>query len=110
DPGSGKQWRIAGGCSASLAPDGRRVTNNEGDHRKLAIRDFESGARLGMVNAPPDLAFDNQFWSNADNWLVSKSEGPFEDVFVHDILKNEAFRVTFVGQCDRPDLFVESAR
>ncbi|MBU1910330.1 MAG: flippase-like domain-containing protein [Verrucomicrobia bacterium] len=110
DPGSGTQWRIAGGCSASLAPDGRRVTNNEGDHRKLAIRDFESGARLGMVNAPPDLAFDNQFWSNHENWIASKSEGPFEDVFVHDILKNEAFRVTFVGQCDRPDLFVESAR
>jgi uncharacterized membrane protein YbhN (UPF0104 family) len=110
DPGSGKQWRIAGGCSASLSPDGRRVTNNEGDHRKLAIRDFESGARLGTLDAPPGLAFDNQFWSNHDNWIVSKSEEPFEDVFVHDVLKNEAVRVTFVGQCDRPDLFVESAK
>lgn len=108
DPAAGRSWRIAGGCSASLSPDGKRVTNNEGDHRKLAIRDAASGARLGTVNAPPGLAFDNQWWSNDPNWLASKSEGLFEDVFVHDLLKNEAVRVTFIGQCDRPDLFVGS--
>lgn len=107
DPASGRSWRIAGGCSASLSPDGKRVTNNEGDHRKLSIRDFESGARLGTVNAPPGLAFDNQFWSNDAGWMASRSEGPFEDIFVHDILKNEAVRVTFSGDCDRPDFFVE---
>ncbi|HOW97263.1 MAG TPA: lysylphosphatidylglycerol synthase domain-containing protein [Kiritimatiellia bacterium] len=108
DPGAGRSWRIAGGCSASLSPDGNRVTNNEGDHRRLSIRDAVSGARLGTVNAPAGMAFDNQWWSNDPNWLASRSEGLFEDVFVHDLLKNEAVRVTFVGQCDRPDLFIES--
>lgn len=110
DPRTGRHWRIAGGCSASFSPDGRRVTNNEGDHQRLSLRDFESGEKWGGLTAPPGLAFDNQFWSNEMNWLVSKSEGAYEDIFIHDLLKDEAVRVTFMGACDRPDLFVESAR
>lgn len=110
DPASGRQWPIATGCSASLAPDGRRVTNNQGNHRTLAIRDFASGALLGSVDAPPGLAFDNQFWSNRDGWLASKSEGAFADIFVHDVEANMAVRVTFCRDADRPDLFVETLK
>ena len=107
DPARGQSWRIARGCSASLSPDGRQITHNLDGHRTLALRDFRSGAEAGAVSAPPGLAFDNQFWSNRENWLASKSEGPFADVFVHDIRADRAVRVTFLGDCDRPDLFVE---
>lgn len=107
DPASGRSWRIASGCSASFSPDGRRVTNNDGNHRSLTIRDFETGRAVGSVSAPEGLAFDNQQWSNDENWMVSRSEGLVEEVFVHDLLKNTSFHVTYVKKADRPDVFIE---
>ncbi len=109
DLATGKQWKIADGCSASLSPDGKRVTNNAGNHRKLFLRDVESGQVTGIVNAPEGHTFDNQFWSNDEDWLVSiNDDGDAADVFVHQISKNKAVQVTFTGDCDRPDLFITS--
>ena len=107
DPKSGEFRRIADGCSASFSPDGKRVTNNAQGHEGLALRDFETGASRGTVSSPPGLQSDNQCWSNRADWLAAKSEGAYEDIFVHYIADDTATRVTFTGDCDRPDLFVE---
>lgn len=107
DLAKGKDWRIAGGCSASFSPDAQRVTNNDGNHRALSIRLWESGRKVASVDAPPGRTFDNQFWSNDQDWIASITDDYAEDVFIHQVSQDRSFRVTSSGDCDRPDLFVE---
>ncbi len=104
---TGRQWKIAGGCSASLSPDGARVTNNSSDHRKLLLRRWDDGSLAAEVSAPPGRTFDNQFWSNDPDWIASVTDDKTRDVFIHRVSDDRAFQVTTVGDADRPDLFVE---
>jgi len=108
DPGTGKHWKLGSGCSASLSPDGRLATNNLGGHRRLALRDWRTGTPVDHVHAPPGRTFDNHFWSNHGDWLVSSTEGERQDVFLHQISSGRAAQLTFSGDCDRPDLYVET--
>ncbi len=106
DLDAGKSRTLAKGCSASLSPDGARVTNNLRGHKRLALLSWDDGTELGVVAAPEGHKFDNQFWSNHPDWLASMTEGRDGDIFIHRISVDRAFRITALGGCDRPDLFV----
>lgn len=106
DVHEGKDWTIAGGCSASLSPDGTLVTQNNGRHSALKLRGWRTGKEVGMIGAPKGLLFDNQFWSNHSDWIASQSEGAYQDVHLHNVKLDRAWRVTASGACNRPDLFV----
>jgi uncharacterized membrane protein YbhN (UPF0104 family) len=103
---SGAGRTVARGCSASLSPDGRYVTVNGADHDVLYVYDTESLKVVGEVQAPAGQRFDNQFWSNDPELLVSTSEGDRNDIFIHDLQAGSARQVTSSGKCDRADLFV----
>ncbi|MDM8553119.1 lysylphosphatidylglycerol synthase domain-containing protein [Desulfococcaceae bacterium HSG7] len=105
---TGQNRTIARGCSASLSPEGLLVTVNADNHEKLDLYWVHSGVKKGQIDAPHRLKFDNQYWSNKQDWIVSKSEGIRTDIFVHYVHANRAVQVTFTGDCDRPDLYIAS--
>jgi Tol biopolymer transport system component len=105
---TGKKRKLAAGCSASISPDGRIVTRNDRSHTRLSLLSWEKGEEAGSLSAPDGLLFDNQFWSNDQDWIVSRSEGAYQDIFVHRVSTDEAYRATYSGDCDRPDFFVRS--
>lgn len=108
DLASGEDRKLARGCSVSVSPDGRLVTNNRGDHTVLALIDWATGNVVGQVDAPAGRTFDNQFWSNHKDWLVSVTEGDSQDILIHRISQNQYRQITSEGDCDRPDLYVRS--
>jgi Tol biopolymer transport system component len=108
DLNNGERRNLAAGCSASLSPDGRMVTHNDRSHTRLALLSWDGGGEEGAVSAPAGLHFDNHFWSNARDWIASRSEGEYEDIFIHRVSTDRAYRVTFSGDCDRPDFYVRS--
>lgn len=103
---TGRNWRLAGGCSASLSPDGRLVTQNSGDHRRVYLRDWEHGAPVATLDSPAGLSFDNQFWANDPDWITSASHGKLREIFIHRVSTNQSWRVTYAGSADRADLYV----
>lgn len=103
---SGRQQTVARGCSASLSPRGRLITVNGRGHRYLSLYDSHTLQLTARVKAPPDETFDNQFWSNHDDWLVSTSERGGHDIFLHRVSSDRSVRVTTRGNCDRGDLFL----
>jgi len=103
---SGLSRTVANGCSASLSPDGELVTVNGRKHKKLYLYDWGTLQVKGHVSSPPGIKFDNQYWSNNGQWLVSTSEGDYHDIFIHHVPSNTAYRLTTAGDCDRADLFV----
>ncbi len=105
---SGEKRMLAAGCSASLSPDGRMVTRNNMDHTRLSLLSWKEGKEEASMSPPVGLNFDNQFWSNSRDWVVSSSEGAYQDIFAHRVSTDEAYRVTYSGDCDRPDFFVRS--
>jgi Tol biopolymer transport system component len=101
------QWLIGTGCSSSLSPDGTRLTSNAGNHKRLKILRWGTFEEVGSLPVPVDRTVDNEFWSNHPDWLVSRTEQPREaDIYVHYVPQQTAVRVTFTGDCNRPDLFV----
>ncbi len=104
--GNGVVRTVGNGCSASLSPDGQLITVNNKSHTKLFFHQWESLQRTGFIGAPKGLKFDNQFWSNHPEWVVSTSEGITHDIYMHYVPSNTSFRVTSTGDCDRADLFV----
>jgi hypothetical protein len=107
DLATGRDWKISSGCSASLSPNGERVTNNSDNHRQLLLRRWTNGEIVQTLDAPPGRTLDNQYWSNESNWIASVSDDTDQtDVFVISVSQNRAWQVTFTGDCDRPDLYV----
>jgi uncharacterized membrane protein YbhN (UPF0104 family) len=106
DISSGQGKTVARGCSASLSPDGRYVTVNSSDHTVLYLYASDSLQKVGEVRAPSGLRFDNQFWSNDPDLLVSTSEGDRKNIYIHHVRRGTSRKVTFSGDCDRADLFV----
>ncbi len=108
DLSSGTERIVSNGCSASLSPDGLFITVNDKSHTKLFLYQWQNMQRAGFVSAPEGLKFDNQFWSNHIDWIVSTSEGKgtSHDIYLHYVPSNTSFRVTSTGDCDRADLFV----
>ncbi len=103
---SGEGRTVARGCSASLSPDSRYVTVNSADHEVLYLYASDSLQKVGEVQAPAGYRFDNQFWSNDQELLVSTSEGDSKNIYIHNVLRGTARKVTTSGQCDRADLYV----
>lgn len=84
---------------------------NGSGHKKLDIIDAIRGERPGTVDAPPGNTFDNQFWPNHQDWMVSVVEEGALDVFIHQISTNRSWRrMTDFGDCNRPDLSLDVTR
>jgi len=97
---------VAWGCSASLSPDGLYVTVNSQDHRKLHVFSTGTLKREFFIPSPGEKGFDNQFWSNQLNWLVSTSDGNHNDIFVHNVRDGTSRQATSGGHFDRADMFI----
>lgn len=106
DTQSGALRSVANGCSASLSPDGEMITVNDQDHKTLHIYNWESLRKKGSVSAPEGVKFDNQFWSNHPQWLVSTSEGGESNIYIHHLRSDTSYQVTSSGDCDRADMYV----
>jgi uncharacterized protein (TIRG00374 family) len=98
--------KISRGCSASLSPDGGKVTVNGNKHKRLHFYDTAVAKPVGHIDAPDGLKFDNQFWSNSDDWIASASEGKSGHIFIHRVSTNQMWRASLDTDCDRPDLYV----
>ncbi|AGF79149.1 hypothetical protein UWK_02613 [Desulfocapsa sulfexigens DSM 10523] len=103
---SNSNHTVSRGCSASISPDGSKVTVNGGKHRILHIHQWDSLKKIGQIHAPTGKQFDNQLWSNSPQWLVSTTEGKRRDLFLHHINSDSSFQITTSGDCDRGDLYV----
>jgi len=97
---------VSKGCSASLSPDGSRVTVNGPKHRVLHLYRWEDLKKAGKIHAPVGKRFDNQFWSNNPQWLTSTTEGKRNDIFLHHVASDTSYQLTTSGDCDRADLYV----
>lgn len=104
---TGSEQTVSKGCSASLSPDGSRVTVNGPKHRKLHFYRWQDLKRTGEIHAPVGRRFDNQFWSNNPQWLTSTTEGKRNDIFLHHVASNTSYQLTTSGDCDRADLYVK---
>ena len=96
---------VSRGCSASISPGGR-ITVNGGNHRELFMFSSRTYARENALLMVDGKKFDNQFWSNHEDWLTSKSEGDEENIYIHHVPSGAAFQMTRSGGCDRANLFV----
>ncbi len=97
---------VSRGCSASLSPDGNRVTVNGHKHRVLHLYQWENLKKVGQIHAPTGRSFDNQLWSNNPQWLTSTTEGKLNDIFLHHVTSDSTYQITTSGDCDRADLYV----
>lgn len=104
---AGERRDIARGCSAGVSADGRLITVNRGGHDRLDLFDAESGAFSRELLAPPDVRLDNQQWSNHPDWMAAVIEGERQDIVIQRVSDGRVWRVTDVGDADRPDLWVE---
>lgn len=105
---AGTSRSVAKGCSASLSPDGSRITVNGLDHKNLFLHDWKNLQRVDRVSIPPGMKFDNQYWSNHPRYITATSETGGRNIFIHDLETGISHRVTATGDCDRSDFFVTS--
>ncbi len=103
---SGTNRRLGKGCSAGMPPSGKLVSNLQDGHKKLMLIDWAVGETRFSIDAPPGEKFDNHAWSNLEDWLVSESEINGHNIYVHEVSKNRATRVTDGGNDQRPDLYI----
>ncbi|MCL7488547.1 MAG: flippase-like domain-containing protein [Desulfobulbaceae bacterium] len=103
---TGTSRTVASGCSASLSPDGTRITVNGQDHENLYLYDWENLQVINVVKNSSAMKFDNQYWSNDPGYIVSTSENSTRDIFIHDIHTKTHYQATNSGDCDRADLFI----
>lgn len=101
--------KLGSGCSAALSPDAERCTNNQPMHGRMLVRRWSDWSVVGEYHAPAGMTFDNEAWSNDPRWLVTRTEQPNnQNCFVHDPVADRAVQVTFTGDANRPDLFVQA--
>ena len=105
---TGQNRKVDSGCSASLSPVGNRITVNGPKHLILKLYKWDSLQQAGQITAPTGAKFDNQFWSNRRNWIVSISEGDRHDIYIHHVPSDTAYRITSTGDCNRGDLFIST--
>lgn len=103
---SGASAELGRGCSASVSPDGRLATINVDGHRELWLVDTQTGKDQQRLLAPAGGQLDNQKWSNHPDWIVGIVEGERQDIVVQRARDGRVWRVTDVGDADRPDLWV----
>ncbi|MDH3694792.1 MAG: hypothetical protein OER96_09505 [Gammaproteobacteria bacterium] len=100
------QHRLGNGCSAGMPPSGKWVSNLVDGHKKLNLIDWKTGETRLVIDAPPGEKFDNQAWSNKEDWLVSESEVNGHNIYMHEVSANRATQVTGGGKDQRPDLYI----
>lgn len=103
---SGEIRTVSRGCSATISPDGRYVTVNARDHRKLYVFDWQGLKKQFSIPAPNGGKFDNHYWSSSNHWLVSTAEGDRHDIYIHHVPSGWNDRITDTGDSDRADFFV----
>ncbi|WP_419176051.1 lysylphosphatidylglycerol synthase domain-containing protein [Desulfosediminicola sp.] len=103
---SSEAANVARGCSASFSPNGKLVTVNGGDHTFVQLYGVEDLQERGRIPSPQGQRFDNHFWSNHRDWLVSTVEGKATNIYIHHVPTGNSRKVTDFGDCDRADLFI----
>ena len=97
---------VSKGCSASISPSGGKVTVNGPKHKTLKLFDWGSLKHTATIPSPSGLKFDNQFWSNKDDWVASATEGEERNIYLHNAVTGKYFKVTSTNDCDRPHIFI----
>ncbi len=100
---SGNHSIISRGCSASISPEGNFITVNSLDHGELFLFNRKEKSKTSSLQMIKGLTFDNQYWSNSQEWIASKSNGADNNIYLHHAPTSANFQVTFSGRCDRPD-------
>lgn len=103
----GEQHTISSGCSASISPNGKRITANASNHKKLLFFHRATNKQVASVEMIEGKKFDNQYWSNHQDWFASKSDGTSENIYLHHIPSSAGFQITFSDKNDRPDYFIK---
>ena len=105
---SGDLRAVRRGCSASLSPDGRKVTVNGSDHHYLFLVTLRNG-QVQTIHTPA-TALDNHHWSNHSRWIAAVSDPPEQAVFLDDLDERKVYRPEIPQGVDRPDLYVINMR
>ncbi|MCC5828280.1 MAG: PD40 domain-containing protein [Phycisphaeraceae bacterium] len=100
--------RYARGCSPGVSPDGTMIMNNVGGHRALEIRRWNGNRikQLSADDARPDQRWDNHHWSNHADFIAAEGDGRQGEIYLVQVSNNDVFRVTWLGKCAHPSLFV----
>lgn len=107
----GKLAKITPGCSVSLSPDGEFFLHNNGGHSRLTVRHWGDNSIAREIKAPEGFQIDNVKWSNHPDWIAVRSEGKgAENIYLYHIPLDRYYQVTFCGDANRPDLFVENSK
>ncbi len=106
---NGSTRTVSKGCSASLSPDGNTVTVNSQNHRVLSLFDWKNLTKVTQIHAAASFKFDNQLWSNNPEWLSSTTGGDIKNIYLHHLPSDSSYRITSTGDCDRADLYVQTA-
>ena len=117
---------ISSGCSANLSPDGELLTDLNGTHLSIAVRRWETGEFVRTIPGPAGYEFDNEIWSNDPDWVALQTQFKIitdtntapptvrmerrEDIFLTCATTSRVIRVTRLGDCVRPDLFIRRRR
>lgn len=100
------------GCSPAISPDGKRIMNNVGSHRQIAIRNWDGQGefRVDTRTCRPDREWDDHHWSNHNDYVTGHGEDRGEESYVVKVSENRVTRVTWEGDTDAPDLYVARAK
>jgi dipeptidyl aminopeptidase/acylaminoacyl peptidase len=108
------------GCSTNISPDGSMVMNNTRAHpstnniahKSIMIWNFEAtGALIKEIMIPtdvPDPMWDNQHWSNHNDWIAAKGDGGVTESYLINWRSGNTYRVTWEGATNYPDLWVDT--
>jgi hypothetical protein len=105
---AGNSRNIARGCSASISPDGKMVTNLLSGHRNLDLIKPANGDRVRLLDAPDGVVYDNQYWTNHPDWIAGELEGDKRDIVLINATDGRVRRVTDEGTASRGDVFIRS--
>ena len=96
------------GCSSGISPDGTWLINNDDGHRTMTIRswDRKTVKTLRASICKPDSGWDNQTWSNHNDYILAQGDNKGES-YVINIPAKRGTRVTWVGNTVYPDLYIE---
>ncbi len=101
--------KYSGGCASGISPDGKWIMNNDDGHKTMTIRswDRKTVKKLRASICRSDNEWDNQTWSNHNDYVCAEGDGKTSDGYVINISANRGTRVTWVGNVVYPDLYVE---
>ncbi len=109
DLGTGTSREFGPGCSTALSPDGRLYTDNQPWHKIMFVRRWDDQAVVAELHTPSGMTFDNEAWSNDPRWVIARTEQiRHQNCYVYNTAGGRPVRVTFTGDDNRPDLFLQT--